>query len=61
MDAPSGTLTRLAQLSQPQLLAGFANHVRFEVMMRSSQRQLSNPALAMDRQMSVSLAAMMSL
>ena len=30
-------------------------------MMRSSQRQLSNPALAMDRQMSVSLAAMMSL
>jgi hypothetical protein len=29
--------------------------------MRSSQRQLSNPALAMDRQMSVSLAAMMSL
>ena len=30
-------------------------------MMRSSQRQLSNPALTMDRQMSVSLAAMMSL
>ena len=29
--------------------------------MRSSQRQLSNPALAMDRQISVSLAAMMSL
>src|SRR5271166_6958076 len=30
-------------------------------MMRSSQRQLGNAALAMDRQMSVSFAAMMSL
>jgi hypothetical protein len=37
------------------------NHLRIEVMMRSSQRQLGNAALAMDRQMSVSLAAMMSL
>jgi hypothetical protein len=29
--------------------------------MQSSQRQFRNPALAMDRQMSVSLAAVMSL
>jgi hypothetical protein len=42
------------------VLADVANHLRIEVM-RSSLRQLRNPALAMDRQMSVSLAAMMSL
>jgi len=56
-----GTLLRKLRHFQPQLLANVANLLRIEVMMRSSQRQLRNPALAMDRQMSVSLAAMMSL
>ena len=57
MDCPSGGPTRSVSASR----ADVSNHLRIEVMMRSGQRQLRNPALAMDRQMSVSLAAMMSL
>jgi hypothetical protein len=56
-----GTPLREVQRVQPQLLAGFANQLRIKVMMRSGQRQLGNPALAMDRQMSMSSAAMMRL
>ncbi len=46
---------------QPQLLADGTNQIRVELMMRSCQRQLRDPALAMDRQMSMSLAAMVGL
>ncbi len=45
---------------QPQLLADAANQIRIEVIMRSGQRQFRDPALAMDRQKSVSLAPMMA-
>lgn len=46
---------------QPQLFADVANQIRIQVMMRSGQRQFRDAALAVDRQVSVPLSAMVDL
>ena len=45
---------------ETERLADVANQIRIQVLVRTCQRQLCGPPLAVDRQMSMTLAALMS-
>ena len=45
---------------ETERLADLANQIRIQVLVRTCQRQLCGPPLAVDRQMSMTLAAPMS-
>src|SRR5271166_2027814 len=62
LQASSSAALRSWQLRfiEPERLADLANQIRIQVMVLSCQRQLCGPPLAVDHQMSMALAALMS-